>query len=602
MKRIIIYSLLLLTISFCGCKKFLETVPTDFVSPVNYFKTETDINTALAGIYDMLGKTSTYGRTFFFEMDQSDEWFESRSTLTTGLSINNINASDNTVSNSWDALYSGISRANIFLENVDRAEIDPAKKAVARAEAMFLRAYYYFILSSYWGDVPLRLKSTSSVKEVNFKNTPAKEIFAFIVKDMEEAAGLLDVSVSYNYNSRITKTVAWGILARVNLKMAGAPLNQTERFAEARKWTELVINDGSHRLNPDYSNVFIKMCRDEYDTQFRESMWEVEFNKLSTGGQEEEGSVGGINGIGNSDKAFGYSYGIPHATEAYYTIFDAVDTRRDWSISPYRYAVVNGVANSKVNFAASEIYNRFNAKWRREYETAQPKNLGTTPINFPILRYADVLLMFAEAENEVNGPTQKAIDAVNLVRRRGYAMDLNGLVVKSVTLTAQGDGYSAAPIVTIANGGGTNATAVAIVANGKVTRIDLISRGSKLTTTPTVTITGGGGSGAAAVATITSATEANLPAMAGKEDLRLAIRKERSLELGYEGLRKFDLIRWGIYVQTMESISNEIRLTAPASYKFAASYFGNVVERNVLLPIPSRELMLNKLIVQNTGW
>ncbi|SMC43700.1 RagB/SusD family nutrient uptake outer membrane protein [Pedobacter africanus] len=603
MKRIVTYSLLVSALSLGSCTKFLDTSPTDFISPVNYFKTETDINTALAGVYDVLGKTGTYGRTFYFDNDQSDEWFESRSTVTTGLQISNITTADGTVNTSWEVLYNGVSRANLFLENVDKAEMDAKKKSVAKGEAMFLRAFYYFLLSNNWGDVPLRLSSTSSVKDVSFKNTPAKEIFDFIVKDMETAAGLVSESSAYSYNSRITKTVVWGILARVNLKMAGAPLKETARFAEARKWAKMVMDDGSHKLNPDYSNIFIKMCRDEYDTQYRESMWEVEFNKLATGGQEEEGSIGSINGIGNTDRNFGYSYGVPHATETYYNAFDPLDNRRDWSISPYRYATVNSVPNSKVLFTSAEIYNRFSAKWRREYEIALPKNVGTTPINFPILRYSDILLMFAEAENEVNGPTQAAIDAVNLVRKRAYGMDLNGQVIKSVTLSNQGSGYTAVPTLTISGGGGTNASLLPVISGGRVIRIDILSRGSKFTTAPTITLSGGGGSGAVATATISSATEYVLQDVGTKEDLREAIRKERSLELGYEGLRKFDLIRWGIYQETMESIANVIRLSAPASYKFAAVFAQNAAaERNLLLPIPSSEMMLNKLIVQNKGW
>lgn len=604
MKRIYIYSLLLLSVSLGSCKKFLSPLPTDFKSPETSYKDETDANIKLAGVYDVLGKTGTYGRLFFYDLDMSDEHFDFRTTTNVGLSFNNINASNVDVNTSWDLLYSGVNRANLFLENIDKVEMDAKKKGVMKGEAMFLRAYYYFLLSTHWGNVPLLLKSTQSVKDVNSRNTPAKEIFEFIVKDMETAAGLVDVSASYGYNSRITKTVVWSILARVNLKWAGAPLKQTEKFAEAKKWAALVMADGTHRLNPDYSNVFIKLAKDEYDTQYRETMWEIEFNKIS-GGQEEEGSVGVFNGIGNSDKAFGYSYGLSHATERYYRAFEALDNRRDWSISPYRYGTVNNVPNTKIAFTATELYNRFNAKFRREYETAVPKNLGTSPINFPVLRYADVLLMFAEAENEVNGPTAAAIDAVNLVRRRGYGMDLTGRVVKSIEVTNGGSGYTVAPTVTITSGGGTMPpTVAAVVSAGKVTRIDIISRGVMLTSTPTITILGGNGTSATAVATISSATEYELAAadIADKNEFRKAIMKERSLELGYEGLRKFDLIRWDKYLETMEAMSTEIRLNAPDSYKFAAVSFANVVERNLLLPIPSRELMLNKLIIQNKGW
>lgn len=604
MKRIFIYSLLLFTVSFVGCKKFLSPKPTDLISPENSYKNEADVNLKLASVYDILGKNGTYGRYLFYDFDMADEHFDYRTTNPFGPSFNNINSSDVAVNTTWDLLYSGVGRANLFLENIDKVDMDATRKRYAKGEVMFLRAYYYFLLSANWGNVPLILKSTQSVKDVNSTNTPAKETFEFIVKEMEAAAEMVNVSAAYTYNSRITKTVAWSILARVNLKWAGAPLKQTEKFAEAKKWAALVMADGTHRLNPDYSDVFIKMCRDEYDTRYRESMWEVEFNKIS-GGQDEEGSVGVFNGIRNSDKAFGYSYGNLQVTEKYYRAFEDLDNRRDWSISPYRYGTVNGVTNSKIAFTSAEIYNRYNAKWRREYEISAPKNLGTSPVNFPILRYSDVLLMYAEAENEVNGPTQSAIDAVNLVRRRGYAMDLNGQVVKSIAVTNGGTGYTSVPTVAITSGGGITAPYVtAAISGGKVTRIDIVSRGVKLTSVPTITFTGGGGTGAVAVATVSSATEYELPAadISDKDAFRNMMMIERSRELAYEGLRKFDLVRWGKYLETMESVATDIRINAPAGYKFAETYFNNVIERNLLLPIPSREIMLNKSIIQNKGW
>ncbi len=240
---------------------------------------------------------------------------------------------------------------------------------------------------------------------------------------MEAAAELVPVSTNYAFNSRITKSTAWGILARVNLKWAGEPLKNTTKFAEAKKWAEKVMDPANgHALNPDYKQVFINHAQDKYD--IKECLWEVEFNKLATGGQEEEGSIGAITGIPNSDRNFGYSYGALHVQASYYNSFAAGDLRRDWTINPFYYGTVGGVANTKVNYSASQIYNRCNAKWRREYETATPKNVNTTPINFPLLRYADVLLMFAEAENEVNGPTADAYKAINEVRKRAFGLTL----------------------------------------------------------------------------------------------------------------------------------------------------------------------------------
>src|SRR5690606_32437232 len=228
----------------------------------------------------------------------------------------------------------------------------------------------------------------------------------------------------------ISKSVVWGILARVNLKMAGHPLRDESRYAEATKWAEKVITEGGgHVLNTDYRDIFIKMCKGEYDT--KETLWEVEFNRYNDS-QQEEGSVGSINGIGASAEPWGYSYGAKHATQYYFEMFEnytvtingigvtySPDMRRDWTISSYYYQ-----GELKNNYNTSQIYNRMDAKWRREYEPVEPKFNGTTTINFPLLRFSDVLLMYAEADNEINGPTETAIEYVNRVRRRAYGKSL----------------------------------------------------------------------------------------------------------------------------------------------------------------------------------
>jgi hypothetical protein len=592
---LLIFGLVLQT----SCKKFLDTTPTDFLSPSNYFKTESEINSALAGVYDVLAKSSTYGRYLFFEMDVADDSFIALSSWTQDVGLYNYNPSDTKITEAWTALYNGINRANMLLENIHHANMDPEKKRVAEGEALFLRAYYYFILTNNWGNVPLRLTATASSAEVNFPNTPYKTIYAQIVSDMEKAADMVNPISSYTYGSRISKSAVWGMLARVNLKMAGAPLRDVSRYAEVVKWAEMVKAAG-HSLNTDYKQVFINMCEGKYDT--KEVIWEVEFGKLNMT-QAEEGSVGSINGIG-ANASIGYSYGAKHTTEKYYKSFEANDLRRDWNISSYYYDANGG----KVAYAPTQIYNRYDAKWRREYDTTTPKFNGTTPINFPLLRYADVLLMLAEAQNELNGPTPVAIAAVNEVRNRAFGKTLNKLeLVNSITVTNGGTvNYTTAPTVTFSGGGGTGAAGTAVLSAGKVAVVYLTDQGSGYTSAPTVRFTATVGTGAAATAVLTNIAASNFDLkaedIAGKDEFRTAIRNERSRELGYEGLRRFDLVRWGQFYTVMKNVANEITTTAPAAFTYAAKSGQNVSEKDTLFAIPSLELSLNKEIVQNKGW
>jgi hypothetical protein len=224
-----------------------------------------------------------------------------------------------------------------------------------------------------------------------------------------------------------------------------------------------------------------------------------------------------------------------------------------------------------------------------------------------VLRFSDVLLMFAEAENEINnGPTQAAIDAVNLVRRRGYGKKIYGEGVKTITVNAQGTGYTSTTTVTISGGGGSGATAVPTITSGKVTAITITDIGQKYTSAPTVTITGAG-TGATATATISSPNDADLTAadIASKDSFLKFLQTERSRELCFEALRKMDLIRWNIFIPTMKALSDDITANAPAAFKYAAMTGANAVaggSKYLLFPIPTYELSLNPLLTQNPEW
>ncbi len=197
-----------------------------------------------------------------------------------------------------------------------------------------------------------------------------------------------------------------------------------------------------------------------------------------------------------------------------------MDKRRNWNIAPfkYEYNTVNGrkYVRDSTYWTAAQLYNRNNAKFRRTYEKPA-RNKNGTPENYPLLRYADVLLMLVEAENEVNGATPYGAGYLKEVRDRANASD--------VTATVTGD----------------------------------------------------------------------------VDAMRTAVRKERFLELAFEGQRKWDLIRWGIFVSEMQQSAQEIRGNA-GSFAYAAMSGERITVRNNLFPIPVLELSLNSALTQNPGW
>lgn len=523
MKRIYYFIVTLLLLNVCACKKALDVTPTDFLNAQSFYKTEAQLESGIAGVYDIL---QFYGGTQLQTYNfQADEGFARGASA--GVRSLDFTPSDAVVSAFWATFYSGINRANLLLQNVDNnPELSQVFRDRIRGEALFLRAYYYFMLVQTYGGVPLILEPVASANDVEIPRSSIKETYEQILADMKQAELLVPAIGELGFGGRISKSAVRGILARVCLHMAGHPLNETAKYSEARDWAKKVMDDpeSGHALNPDFTQVYINYAQDKYD--IKESIWEAEFWGNRADAYTETGWVGYVNGPSCTNALTGLGFGGILITANFYNSFEAGDLRRDWSIANFTYNAT-GPAGSKTPITTStnaSFYGRYTAKFRREYELLA-RNGANTPQNFPLLRYADVLLMFAEAETEVNGsPTQDAYDAINLVRRRGFGKLLPGAT--------------------------------------DIEQYDL--------------------SGLDHDAFLTE------------------IVKERLRELNSELLRKGDLIRWGIYVSTMQEIANQIVAHVPTAY-YLANY-RNAQPKHVIWPIPARELALNKALVQNDGW
>jgi hypothetical protein len=662
MKRILYTLLTVLSLSIVSCKKFLNTVPTDSLVPTEYYNTETKLNSALAGVYQPLASAGIYGDNMFDQLGAStDEGFYARSAQTTGIMVYNFDYGNSDLNNFWSQLYIGVERANTLIQNINIAKMDEAKRQIILGEALFLRGYYYFLLVSNFGDVPLKTVPTPSVTDVNVSRTPAKQVYAQILSDMQAAEGKVNTATAIGYGGHVSKTVVEGILARVCLTMAGYPLNDESKYTDALTWAQKVQSSGEHSLNSNYRQVFINLHQDLYDV--KESMWEVENKGTGADGLGNVNRLGNTNGIALSVNfdAIGYSYAFVNTTAKLYNLYSPGDLRRDWDIAQFSY----NSATTPVSYnylTTAQIYNRNAGKFRREYELSPVKSKNSTPINFPILRYADVLLMIAEAENHINGPTNTAYDAINQVRRRAFGLPANTpatsvKVLNTITLVTTGNtGYlGTAPNIpiTFTGGGGTGATGMATVSTttGKVTSIAILNPGSGYTTAPTVnigtawatgvaynvgtqvfngnnlytvttagtsTVTGptqtSGASSAAttgavftyaglrATATVTIATSIVDLSGLDKDTFFAAVQDERARELCYESLRKADLIRWGIWVSTMNNLATDMKANAGTTFVYGALAGANITSRNLLFPIPASEISVNNSATQNPGW
>ena len=421
----------LAAVALSSCS-FLETEP-DFVTPDEYYNTELEMQQALNGIYNRLIDTNgrMYSRALFSYFALSDEFFYLEQFSVNNIRVQVYDAASLDIGRFWEVLYEGVNRANLLIANLENKELDTANKKAYLGEAYFMRGYYYFILTTFFGEVPLKLQPTTDANDAYLAKSPLQDIYDQIVKDMKAAEDLvLDIDV-LGSNERISKTGVQAVLARVYLKMAGYPLNDPENpdedaleyYEEALLLCNEVISSGKHSLNTDYQQIFINHVEEINDLQ--ECIWEVGMYGNKIGSEDLAGSVGVENGILCRDQTIGYSGAPMRATKKLYDAFAAEDLRRDWSIATYRFVTDDEGVTTKQEYTSSQIYNRSPGKWRREYETGT-KAQYYTGINFPLMRYSDVLLMKAEAINEsLGGPNSEAYTAINQVRRRAYGVDIN---------------------------------------------------------------------------------------------------------------------------------------------------------------------------------
>lgn len=594
-------------LAMTACEKFLTREPQDFISPESSYNTAEALDKALAGVYDVLGHRNLYGGYFLYNCGfDADDGHYARNSPSTGPQVYNFSSTDITVWGVWEQLYKGVSRANMLLKYVDKnPEIDAAYRGQVKGEALTLRAFYYFWLVTLFGDVPLMTEPVTDPADIYIPRAKSEKVYEQIMSDLVVAEELVLPISKIGHGGRISKSAVRGLAARVCLHWAGYPLNNENKYAEARLWALKVMqdSDANHQLAKDYSSVFINYAKDLYDPA--ESIWEVEFYGSDSSQYNETTQNGLYTGPTSNASSVGKCLGLVYATGTLWDKYpsdNVADTRKFWNISSFSYNY-DGSKKFSNSTTYPSLFYRFMGKVRREYWPSHDSQ--NTSINVPILRYSDVLLMYAEAENAVNGPTESAVEAVNLVRRRAWSSG-----IRTLRLTNGGSGYTSAPKVVFEGSCDVEPVATAKVSGGKVVSLSFerdpvyaLSNGSGYTSTPRISFSGGGGTGAEAVCEIYDKNDADVPAESLKsaEDFLKFIQDERSRELCFETLRRGDLIRWGIFFEKMNDVYNTVLQYAPDYYYL--NTFKNVKdEKHLLWPIPAQEIALNPLLTQNKNW
>ena len=307
----------------------------------------------------------------------------------------------------WTAAYKSVLNVNTVIRAANEGRIlkvTTTELAEIVGQAKFIRAFNYFNLVRLYGEVPLMTEDSPNPVTDSYSKSPVEEVYALITNDLTDAIANLPDSWP-DAPGRPTSWVARGLLAKVYLTMATAPMNLTANYALAATQAGLIIASGNFTLIPDVADVFKIDSKRESEMMFAFEATTDAANGLPVGLASK--NSGGYSD-GKLDTTFAaHEFPVQPRRDAYIQLFipDVLTNPGSVVLIPWKEAFEYAPTIAKFNYPyvdAKDILAK--AVW---------------PINIPILRYADVLLLYAEAANRVNnGPTQEAVDAINAVINR----------------------------------------------------------------------------------------------------------------------------------------------------------------------------------------
>lgn len=405
--RILLPIIVLVLVSACS-EDFLEKEPLGRVSEDAYFQTPAQAEEAVNAVYNMLRRWEVHVFSYVGMTDIASDDADKGSTATDAsflleldnFTLNSTNIAPLTV---WNGYFQGIHRANVAIERIPAIEMDETLKNRLVAEAKFLRAYYYFNLVRWFGGVPLNTKPLTP-DEFKQPRASKEEIYAQIIQDLTDAAAVLPLRSKYAAADlgRATKGAAEGMLARVYLTLGD--------FTKVEQYALSVINSQEYELYPSYEKLFQKEGENS-----KESLFEVQTTADAQRlGGSQYNEVQGVRGVPN------LGWGFNRPSDDLVRAYESGDPRREATVLYVGEILPDGSAIIEDN---PEIINeRYNQKaWvPRRADAANGAGGG----NIRILRYADVLLMAAEALNE-NGKPTEALNYLNQVRKRARGTRTN---------------------------------------------------------------------------------------------------------------------------------------------------------------------------------
>ena len=588
---------MLVCLNICGCSDFLEEDPKGKLTTDNFYNSESDARQAINGVYRRLSDSWVTG----YNIKQIPNDLLKRASWDEASGLSNFTyGSENTyIAGMWQNHYAVIKDCNSVIDNVtaNKEKINNWERYVGQAHG--IRAFLYFDLVRWFGDVPLVLTDTKSLDGLEVTRTPQKEVFRQIIEDFEYCISHTmdkgDTSKGYQYG-RLTKDACHGFLAKVYLWLGSVAQrdgkeilgNAADNFEKSLEHSSAVIQGGRYKLVDYYPDVLNAKTRDKAPD---EVLWCVQgLTGDDTG--TWTGMMFGIRGNQN----LGGSWDNISSSDYHRMMYEPSDSiRRLWNcprmtiqddgtLWGWDYKMYWDTRGDQKLSEATENNNWLQwsiGKFRR-YPLADPSSYNYTNFGMdePLLRYADVLLMYAEAYNEVNHAPgdyrpssgmdmsgisiQSAYDAVNLVRKRSRIAN-EGIMHQDVLPRKLITDYATEVDECVPD---WKPGAYGYIYDGVRTAWEYNRYGDDYTA------------------------------------FRTEILNERARELVAESTDRWcDLVRRGILVKQMQAwrqynpfISNtEREITTPGAPE-------NIQSRNMLLPVPLSEIDVNKNLTQNPGY
>ncbi|MBP8243512.1 MAG: RagB/SusD family nutrient uptake outer membrane protein [Chitinophagaceae bacterium] len=428
-------SILATVITAAGCKKYTEVEAVSQYSVPQAFSDVSNALTAVVGVYDELQGDNGYGiRISMYYPYDTDEGIVSGGIDNgrRGIGRYQLLLTNAELSNPFRQLYRGLEKANLCIEQIplmtqysSGSASDQAILKRLHGEALVLRAQYLYQLILNWGDVPAPMVPAYKLADLFIPKSDRDSVYDQLLSDLQTAKGLLPWRTDAGARSeRITKGVAMALRARLALFRGGYSLRsngQMERRSDyltyyniaKQECEELMARRDQHTLNPNYENIWRNVTSFTYDPQ-AEIIWEVGAGGGNSNSDSRMGNYDGPN-LNNASR-YGAGGGGIVMLPNYFYAFDSVDTRRDVTLTHYQ---VTNSTNIKSQRRLGELNT---GKYRRDWRVPLlPGTVLNVGYNWSLIRFSDVLLMYAEAVNEINnGPTAQAISAFEEVRRRAF--------------------------------------------------------------------------------------------------------------------------------------------------------------------------------------